>query len=1742
MQLIEKRPPNIQCCNFSACKSIQVTSDGYGISGHLVGILKSRGYCAKEVNTVAADADGVICLDALTDFSDVAQAIRINYRVFDQAKIAANNILDKSGFFVTVQNTGGNFALFNNCGLNVWTAGLTGLVKTLASEWPNAYLKAIDLEIHRETAQCLAQKICDELLLGGADIEVGLQSNGKRVALSEVEHLSSQKKIILEPNSVVIAVGGARGITAECLIALSKEIKIKVLLLGRTKYDSMAGDLHDTRNVTELKAHFFAEAKEKKQEITPKEISTKINDLLARREIFNTLATLKNNGAQAFYLSVDVQNRDQMCAAVKAVTKKWGNTDAIIYGAGVLSDNLLIHKTAEQFNRVFATKVDGLKNLLDATEKMPLKFIGLFSSIVGRFGNKGQSDYAMANEVLNKVACQLQLSRGNKCVVKAYNWGPWAGGMVTPEVKAHFERHNIALLPVAIGAQMFIDEMRVQDNQHAVEVILGDFKKPEFADKVSSWVYHVEISQKRFPFLRSHEINGSLVVPVCLVIEWFTQAVKNCAAEAGHTICREIRVLNGIRFDAAHDAFATTVSIKCQIVEKNAETTKIDLSLFDERGRKCYSGMIEKTAREMHVPKIAALDSTEAWPWSEEEIYRRKGLLFHGKDLQVIQQLSRLSPHGGSGYIAGCKQVGWDMDSYHYSIDVARYDGALQFLLLWGYLQFQKPSVPMHIGSFIEYKPLFECQQLYCEFTARVVSEFHVKSKVVLFSPQREIVAILDDVDTYAYNDSAIKGDIQGYDTSSIKYIDSPMLAKPCALAASAKRGFSSEQIQLFYQGQIHECFGLGFEYTQSHLKTPRVEDADSLLFGSVSVLQYPQDAKNRGYMRAKYDMDSDFIVQIKKKVQSAAVHLACFYLTAMGYTLDKDGWEFKVTRNFVSYSSVENIDALATEVVYDLFVDDVIAEPQPKLLAHVFASINNAKALHIYVEVCLEPRYLFDLSAHLKTNPARDPRAFTLNGYVFDYLSLLAFAFGDPRYILGDLFKDIAWTQRITRAPNPPLLLMTRVTDISAKKAQPKVGSKVRIEYDVPDNAWYFQEVGLSDMPLSVLLEIALQPCGWLAMFVGSIFKSTESLFFRNLDGISTIVENVVVRGKTIATEAELLKFVHLGNTIILSFQVKCFCDSVCFCEIRTSFGFFSKQAFATQKGIPVTDKQLAMFNTPGNCLIDLTIQPDQYFAGKLHLPKDNLLQLLTRITGCWQGGGIAGLGCIRAEKEILPSDWYFKAHFYQDPVQPGSLGIQMMFETLTCFLLHEEKTIDSIVDQPIFSMFYPHEMQWKYRGQVVPDNKLVTVIVEITKCVRSKYDNYVIANGTLWVDGKCIYGAENFGLRVVNQMIVGNEYIEDEVINRQTHAWLKDHCPMFIFPTLPMMYLLELANEMAVRCFPGKKVVMVEKLQLFQWLAVNPEIHLIKKLVVAAENCLEFSLFVKKSQKNILVAKAKLTMADSYGKFEGKKMEFANLRDSVSPYETGDLFHGETFQLLQHLKEGDKCSVSVLRASIPASVSCYLNHILLDAAIHGIPHSNLHDWDKNIATNAVAYPASIFHMHFYGELPKQGTVVVMAKMEGFHANSNYPMFRLHILVDNNVIAEMVALGKLFLLEGAFVSASKKDIKRFVRDKEYDPKIHVANFVSDHAIVTVQDIANNDLLPGTIAAVYDISGDYAAMLKPIAIKDFMARKLKVHPAKIKLLDDNHAYCVDDEATRYKINYELTENACRVMGVYEEQN
>ncbi len=586
-----------------------------------------------------------------------------------------------------------------------------------------------------------------------------------------------------------------------------------------------------------------------------------------------------------------------------------------------------------------------------------------------------------------------------------------------------------------------------------------------------------------------------------------------------------------------------------------------------------------------------------------------------------------------------------------------------------------------------------------------------------------------------------------------------PRLDRPAVPCTT--QNFSPEQVRAFAAGDSYTCFGKGFELAQTHTRSPAIQTGRMLLVDEIAALDPQGGPWKRGYLKAITAISpTDWFFQGHFKndpcmpgtlMFEGCLQAMAFYLAAMGYTLSRDGWRFEpVPEESYKLQCRGQVLPGSKQLVCELFVEEVHDGPYPTLYADLLGTVDGLKAFHARrVGLRLVPDWpLTSIAAPPTPTPQTSPPE--IGGFHFDYASLLACAWGRPSDAFGPMYRVFDDTRRVARLPGPPYHFMSRVTRIDGELGACKPGATIEIEYDVPPQAWYFDESGQKVMPFCVLLEAVLQPCGWLASFVGSALLSDEDLCFRNLDGTGRVCAEVFPSSGSLRTRTTITGVSRSGGMILQTFDVKCFMGQTLVYDLQTGFGFFPKAALENQVGLPTPEAQRALFAAPSEFSVDLISRPARYCQGHLRMPRPMLL-MLDRITAYDPAGGHAGLGFARAEKAVNPAEWFFKAHFFQDPVQPGSLGIEAMLQLLQFVMLH--KGLHEGMRAPRFeAVALNHEMTWKYRGQVVPRNHTITTTLEVTSRSQDDRGQLVIAEASLWVDGKRIYHASNLGMRIVD------------------------------------------------------------------------------------------------------------------------------------------------------------------------------------------------------------------------------------------------------------------------------------------------------------------------------------------------------------------------------------------------------
>ncbi len=318
--------------------------------------------------------------------------------------------------------------------------------------------------------------------------EVGYDQN-RRIRLSTVEGplAYTASAFELNPGEPVLISGGARGITALAAAELARVWRPTLLIVGTTPLPG-EGESPDTRGLNaeaEIKAALHARLRHQGRPGLPAEIEMAYQSLRRTREVRQNLESLRQTGATVAYAEADVRDPIALARVLDGWRARHGGVVGLIHGAGLIKDKLIRHKSVESFDRVLETKLDGALNLLRLVRGDTLKFTALFSSIAGRFGNVGQSDYAAANEILNKLALWLDCRWPGRVV--SLIWGPWSGVGMVSQLESHLGSRGLGMIAPESGGSLLINELR-HGRKGDVEVIysgeLGTLELPIPAESV----------------------------------------------------------------------------------------------------------------------------------------------------------------------------------------------------------------------------------------------------------------------------------------------------------------------------------------------------------------------------------------------------------------------------------------------------------------------------------------------------------------------------------------------------------------------------------------------------------------------------------------------------------------------------------------------------------------------------------------------------------------------------------------------------------------------------------------------------------------------------------------------------------------------------------------------------------------------------------------------------------------------------------------------------------------------------------------------------------------------------------------------------------------------------------------------------------------------------------------------------------------------------------------------------------
>lgn len=534
-------------------------------------------------------------------------------------------------------------------------------------------------------------------------------------------------KVDISPSSVFVVSGGAKGITAECTIRLARGYSCKWILLGRSPIDETEPSwATDCVNEAELKKRIMKDFLARGEKPTPLKIQQLFKQLASSREIKATVAALEETGSQVEYISVDVTDASALVEKLMPAVERMGSIRGIIHGAGNLADKWIEKKTEGDFEKVYQAKVKGLENLLACIDPSQLDYLVLFSSVAGFFGNVGQSDYALANEILNKSA-HLAKQHYPDCHVVAIDWGPWDSGMVTPELKKLYALRNIEVIPLDVGARRLIEELS-RKNRETVQTVIGSLLTPppeELDRELRTYRIRRQLTLAGNPFLADHVIGGNAVLPATCAVAWSIDACQQFYPGYTFSSLEDFKVLKGIVFDNSQgNEFVVDVR---EIAKTNGSEIVFEVRIWSEREkgkiRFHYSARVKLQAQTLESPIYEELKTTSTASISGRSLYENK-TLFHGSTFQGIEQILQIN---SEGLLMQCrlpkltdKQQGNFLTTHFnpYAADVL-----VQGILVWLELFYRVGCLPLEIARIDRFKHLPFDRRFYADIKIRSTTE-----------------------------------------------------------------------------------------------------------------------------------------------------------------------------------------------------------------------------------------------------------------------------------------------------------------------------------------------------------------------------------------------------------------------------------------------------------------------------------------------------------------------------------------------------------------------------------------------------------------------------------------------------------------------------------------------------------------------------------------------------------------------------------------------------------------------------------------------------------------------------------------------------------------------------------------------------------------------------------------------------------------------------------------------------------
>jgi NAD(P)-dependent dehydrogenase (short-subunit alcohol dehydrogenase family) len=675
----------------------------------------------------ALDAEPVLSeLDLASWHEALRRRVKTLYAVVRRLDRADQ--LGPLGTFLVTGTRMGGYHGYDDDGAKAPLGGaVTGFVKAYGRERPDVLVKAVDFPDTRKTA-ALADALIEETLRDPGAVEIG-RASGRRwtVGLREVAFGDGSGGMTLGSQTVFAVTGAAGGIVSAIVADLAKASGGTFHLIDLTpEPDPSDPDL----------VQFVADRDGLKKTIAERLAvkGTRPTPVLIERELARcerlhsaliAIEAVRAAGGQAHYHAVDLTDPDAVASVMAGIRDRHGRVDVLLHAAGLDISRAIADKEPREYDLVFDVKSDGLFNLLHAADGLPVGAVAVFSSVAGRFGNVGQTDYSAANDLLCKIMSSFRTTRpGTRGI--AIDWTAWGGlGMATrgsipkvmamagiemlaPEAGIPWIGRELTAGPfsgeVVVGGQLgMLTAERDATGGLDPQAIDTSSAGPMIGAITGMGVYsglrsETTLDPAAQPFLHDHRIDGTPVLPGVMGIEAFAALASLAVPGMRVADVEQVDFIAPLKFYRDEPRTITMTAVTRPdgadlIADCTLSASRMLAGEQSPRVTSHFTGRVRLTAAAAEQERAEAPGSRTTPAVTHDDIYH---VFFHGPAYQVVDE----AWHCGSDAVARLARrmpAGHTPETEHTTTEPRLAEACFQTAGLWEIGHNGHMALPAHV-------------------------------------------------------------------------------------------------------------------------------------------------------------------------------------------------------------------------------------------------------------------------------------------------------------------------------------------------------------------------------------------------------------------------------------------------------------------------------------------------------------------------------------------------------------------------------------------------------------------------------------------------------------------------------------------------------------------------------------------------------------------------------------------------------------------------------------------------------------------------------------------------------------------------------------------------------------------------------------------------------------------------------------------------------------------------------------